>query len=337
MEEFPPPLRILQLIFTGLAIFLFLFLVIVLAMPQEFFGIPAVAMDNSSSDGPPFVVTRSFLFGKQSETVTVAVDRSVYEASKDTHRNIILLGDQKVAGAQYYSAMIYDPSQEQIYTDLISGFRRIRAERNLTDDEYLELIAACIQSIPYKGGGNAPPKYPAELLVEGMGDCDDKSILISGLLAREGYTVVLLKFGPEGHMSMGVGSDAFPYKTTGYTYLEGMTPAYVGSPTAHLMISLNSDPLVIPVGDGTKIYHSGNETQYLIAMSNLAKERAAALSHRLDPYPASEQNNTEYQALAAERDRYTAIRAYILGHPYDRMGVYKYVQQEMAEKGGTPV
>ena len=109
-----PPMRVLQLIFTGFALFLFLFLVLVLVMPQEFFGIPAVAIDNTTPGGPSIIVTRSFLFEKNTETVTVAVNRSVYEASKDTHRNIILLGDQKVAGAQYYGAMIYDPSQEQI-------------------------------------------------------------------------------------------------------------------------------------------------------------------------------------------------------------------------------
>lgn len=332
MEGFEslPPVRILQLIFTGFALFLFVFLVLVLAMPQEFYGIPNVVVDNTAPGGPPVVVERSFTFGKHGETVTVAVNRSVYEASKRTHRNIVLFGDQKVAGARYYGAMINDPSQEQIYTDLIGEFRRIRAEQNLTDDEYLELIAAAVQSIPYKDGGSAPPKYPAELLVDGMGDCDDKSILIAGLLAREGYTVALLKFGPEGHMSMGVGSDAFLYKSTGTTYLEGMTPAYVGMVTAHLQIPLDSDPLVIPVRTGTKVYHSGNETQYIAAMASLAKDRADALSHQLDQYPEAMRDDPEYLALAGERDRYTMIRAYILGHPFDRPGTYAYLQREMA-------
>jgi hypothetical protein len=330
MEEFPPPLRILQLIFTGFALFLVVFLVLLLVLPQEFYGIPAVAMDTTAAGGPPIVVVRSFAFENRTETVMVAVNRSVYEASKRTHRNVLLFGDQKQAGARYYGAMIHDPSQEQIYADLIGQYRQIRAERNLTEDEYLELIATSIQSIPYKDGGNKPPKYPAELLAEEFGDCDDKSILIAGLLAREGYKVALLKFGPEGHMSMGVGSDAFLYKSTGYTYLEGMTPAYVGFPTTHLMVPLNSDPLVIPVGTGTKQYHSGSETSYIYNVSVVTKEKSAELSARLGQFPQSEYNSTEYLAVQSERDRYAGIRWYILSHPNDRPGVYQYLKREMA-------
>jgi hypothetical protein len=335
MEEFPPPIRVLQLIFTGFALFLVVFLALLLALPQEFYGIPEVAMGTTAAAGPPINFTRSFTFEKHAETVTVAVNRSVYEASKQTHRNILLFGDQKQAGARYYGAMIHDPSQEQIYADLLGQFRQIRAERNLTDDEYLELIAATIQSIPYRDGGSAPPKYPAELLAEGMGDCDDKSILIAGLLAREGYRVALLKFGPEGHMSMGVGSDAFLYKSTGYTYLEGMTPAYVGFPSAHLVASLDSEPLVIPVGSGTLLYHSGNETSYICNRSVFTRQKTEELSARLGQFPQSEYTSTEYLALQNERDRYAGIRGYILSHPYDRPGVFRYLKENTGIGSGV--
>jgi hypothetical protein len=241
----------------------------------------------------------------------------------------MLFGDQKTAGARYYQAMINDPSQDRIYRDLLAQFRQIRADRNLTDDEYLELIAASIQSIPYRDGGNNPPKYPAELLAENQGDCDDKSILIAGLLAREGYSVVLLKFGPESHMAMGIGSDAFPYKATGYTYLEGMTPAYVGYPTAHLLIPLNSDPLVIPVSSGTKLYLSGSETSTIRNLSLVARQKTAELNARLAQFPESARSGPEYRAVIGERDRYYAIRGHILNRPYDRPGVYAYLQREM--------
>jgi hypothetical protein len=329
MEEMPPPLRVLQLILAGFIIFLALFGLLLVAMPEQFFSIPHVVVDNASAGDPPVVVTRSFMFGNGTETITIAVNASVYAASKKTFRSTMLFGDQKVAGARYYQAMIYDPSQEQIYRDLISQFRKIRSDRNLTDDEYLELIAAAVQTIPYKDGGNTPPKYPAELLAENNGDCDDKSILIAGLLAREGYSVALFKFGPEKHMAMGIGSDAFFYKSTGYTYLEGMTPAYVGYPTAHLLISLNSDPLVIPVSTGTKVYHSGNETSSIRNMSVLAEQKAAELSARLGKFPESAWTGTAYRSLLEEKDRNTAIHRYIVSHPYDRPGTYAYLKWEM--------
>ncbi len=331
MEEFPPPLRVLQLILAGFILFLAIFGLLIVAMPQQFFSVPAVVADTGPAGDPPVIVSRSFPFGNTTETITVAVNASVYAASKKTFRSTILLGDQKVAGTRYYQAMINDPSQEPIYRDLLDQFRKIRSERNLTDDEYLELIATAVQSIPYKDGGNAPPKYPAELLAENQGDCDDKSILAAGLLAREGYTVVLLKFGPEQHMAMGIGSDAFPYRSTGYTYLEGMTPAYTGFPTAHLNIPLTSDPLVIQVSNGTKLYHSGDETQYISTMSVLAERKAAELSSRLEEFPQSEKNSTGYLAVLKERDRFTGINRYILSHPYDRPGTIAYLKRELPE------
>jgi hypothetical protein len=316
MDEFPPPLRVLQLILAGFIIFLALFGILVFLLPQQFFSVPAVIVDNSSAGSPPIVVTRSFPFLNSSETITVVIDSSVYAASKKTYRSTLLLGDQKVAGARYYQAMINDPSQDQIYRDLLSQFRKIQSERNLTDDEYLELIAMAVQSIPYRDGGGNPPKYPAELLAENRGDCDDKSILAAGLLARE-------------HMAMGVGSDAFPYKATGYTYLEGMSPAYAGFPTNHLLIPLSSDPLVIPVSNGTRLYRSGNETSFIRNISVLAEQKAAELSSRLEEFPQSEKNSTGYLAVLHERDRFTGIYRYIMSHPYDRPGVYAYLKREM--------
>ena len=325
-----PPLRILQLIFAGFILFLALFLLMLVALPQYFYSVPAVIVDNSSAGAPPIVVTRSFPFGNGSETITVAVNASVYAASKKTFRNTLLFGDQRLAAPRYYGAMINDPSQDRIYRELLDRFRMIRSARNLSDDEYLELIAAAVQSIPYKDGGDLPPKYPAELLADNAGDCDDKSILIAGLLAREGYTVVLLRFGPEHHMTVGIGSDANLYRSTGYTYLEGMTPAYVGSPTAHLNIPLNSDPFVIPVSRGPKLYHSGNETRSISAMLALAKEREAALADRLAQVPESSRDgNMSYFAFGAERERYGMIERYILSHSYDRAGTYAYVVREM--------
>jgi len=334
MDEFPPPLRVLQLILAGFCLFLVLFGLVIIALPQEFFSVPAVVLDNTTSALPPVNVSRAFPFRNGTETVTVEVSGSVYAASKKTHRSLILLGDQKTAGIRYYRSMIDDPSQDRIYRDLIDRFRTIRAARNLNDDEYLEMISAYAQSIPYRDGGSRPPKYPAELLVDNMGDCDDKSILIAGLLAREGYTVVLFKFGPEQHMAMGIGSDAFPYKATGYTYLEGMTPAYVGFPTAHLQIPLNSDPLVLPVSSGMKVYRSGNETRFIRDTAAAARQREKELTARLDAFPASENGSAEYNAVLGERDRTAAIRGFILSHPYDRPGVYAYLQREMNNETG---
>jgi hypothetical protein len=259
MEEFPEPMRMLQLILYGICLFLLVFGAFILVFSDILFDLPRVEIDISTSSGPPINVTRSFSFHNTSASIAVAVNASVYAASKKTYRGVILVRNPEGYGKKYYHAIMNDPTQEQIYDDLLSQFRAIRDERKMSDDAYLDMMAAFVQTIPYKDGGNSPPKYPAELLVENMGDCDDKALLLSGLLAREGYSVALLKFGPESHMAMGIGSDAFPYKGTGYSYLEPMAPAYAGIPTFSIMTKkpLKSDPLVIPVSNGTKLYRSG--------------------------------------------------------------------------------
>ena len=324
MEEFPPLARMLQLILAGFCLFLVIFGIFILAFSNILFDVPRVVPDNSAPAGPPVTISRSFSFHNSSASVSIAVNASIYAASKKTYRGIILVGDPKGYGTRYYQAIINDPTQEQIYEDLLNQFRKIRVDRNLNDDEYLEMMTAYVQTIPYKDGGMAPAKYPAELLAENMGDCDDKAILLSGLLAREGYSVALLKFGPESHMAMGVGSDAFPYKSTGYTYLEAMTPAYVGIPSFSIMTRkpLNSEPLVIPISNGTRVYRSGNETGFINSVSGETNQKAGELSARLETIPPAGKNSTEYHATLNERDRYAAIHAYIMTHPLDRPGVY---------------
>jgi hypothetical protein len=330
------PARLLQLILAGICLFLVVFGIIALVFSNVIINVPHVVLDNSTPVAPPVTVSRTFSFQNSSASVTIAVNGSVYAASKKTYRCIFLVGDPKDLGTRYYLAMINDPTQVPIYEDLLTQFRKIRTERNLTDDEYLEMMTAYVQTIPYKDGGNAPPKYPAELLVENMGDCDDKAVLLSGLLSREGYSVVLLKFGPESHMAMGIGSDAFPYKSTGYTYLEAMSPAYAGIPSFTLMTKkpLNSEPIVIPVRNGTKIYRGGMETHYISSRSDLSKQRSAELSARLETFPYSEKNSTEYRAVLDERDRNAAVYSYIMTHPLERPGVYAYLKREWTNETG---
>jgi len=331
VEEFPSLARMLQLILAGICLFLLVFGIFILAFSDIIFDLPRVEIDATTPAGPPIPVSRSFSFHNTSASVSIAVNASVYAASKKTYRGIILVRNPEGYGRKYYNAIMNDPTQEQIYKDLLVQFRAIRDERNLTDDEYLEMMTAFVQTIPYKDGGNTPAKYPAELLVENMGDCDDKAMLLSGLLAREGYTVSLLKFGPESHMAMGIGSDAFPYKSTGYTYLEAMTPAYAGIPTFSIMTRkpLTSDPMVIPVSNGTKLYQSGHETAFINETMAGTKNTAAALTARLDAFTEMEKDSAEYLSVKDERDRYAAIYKYIMNHPLDRPGTYAYLKREM--------
>jgi hypothetical protein len=179
--------------------------------------------------------------------------------------------------------MVNDPAQEEMYSALLNEAHNIRIHQGLSDDEYLELIAVYVQSLRYETREQNPAKFPVETVVDRAGDCDDKSLLLAGLLSREGYPVAVLLFGPEAHMAIGVGSDDYLYKNTGYAFLETTNYSFVGVPTDTLggNLTLYSDPVIIPISNGTKLYGSGNETRYIYDMYMLSDQRVKELEPQI--------------------------------------------------------
>jgi hypothetical protein len=146
-------------------------------------------------------------------------------------------------------------------------------------------MAAYTQSLTYETTPDNPAKYPVETVVDGAGDCDDKSLLLAGLLSREGYRVALLAFSPESHMALGVGSADSLYKDTGYAFLETTNLSYVGVPPDELAggVVLTSEPLIIPVGNGTTLYTSGAETSYINDMSTISEQKVQGMDTQVKP------------------------------------------------------
>jgi hypothetical protein len=110
-----------------------------------------------------------------------------------------------------------------------------------------------------------------------------------------------------------------------------MVPSFIGRPSFHIVEKrpLKSDPLVVPVSNGTLLYHSGNETSYIANMSELADRKIAGLAQARNQTPVSGQDRPEYREMSRQLEQYTGIRTYIQNHPYDRPGVYEYLQREM--------
>lgn len=246
----------------------------------------------------------NFRFEKATQSISMPVNASVYAGAKavvmgDKADLIVKNGTYNQWVARNYKALIYDPAEEEFFSSLVGQLRQIRDSQKLDDDEYAELIAVYVQSIPYKRGNR--PKFPIETFVEKSGDCDDKSALLAGLLAREQYHVSLLMFGPESHMAVGLACPGEDYKKTGFAYVEATTVSYIGVQPDILGpgFTLFSDPFVIPVGNGEKTYGACSQTRYLHDL--LLKSQA----------PSS----------GVSRD----TGNYILSHQYDRKGTYAYV------------
>ena len=175
-------------------------------------------------------------------------------------------------------------------------------EQHLTDNEYVELMMAYVQSLTYVTKPDNPAKFPVETAVDQSGDCDDKSLLLAGLLAHEGYKVALLVFDPESHMAVGIGSPDSLYKNTGYAYIETTNFSFAGVSPESLQggVVLRSDPLVIPIGSGTRVYSSGKETAYINDAVTRAEDKSAELVTQIESL------NTE---LTAKKEQIAELEA----------------------------
>ena len=90
------------------------------------------------------------------------------------------------AVSSYYASILNDPGEDGLFSGLLTGLRRIRTTENLNDDQYLELLVHFVQQIPYDPKAPLCPRTPAGVILAGKGDCDEKSLLLLGLMEREG-------------------------------------------------------------------------------------------------------------------------------------------------------
>ena len=105
----------------------------------------------------------------------------------------------------------------------------MRDNAGLDADRYAELLTVFVQSLTYQTDPvDLEPKFPVETFVDGAGDCDDKTLLLAGLLAREGYDVTdpsvrAREARCARHQSADIG-----YLDTGYAFTETTTGGFVG-------------------------------------------------------------------------------------------------------------
>ena len=303
----------------------------------------------------PGMISRQYIFSFRQTEITVSnnVSAAVYFGAKNGEKFAVIpqgTVPESVA-PDYYRAFVDDPYQDPLYDDLIGGFRHIRAEHRYSDDEYLELMTVFVQSLPYDNESSAHPdtlsRFPVETIVDGIGDCDDKSVLLAGLLSREGYNVSLLLFIPEHHMAVGVSGDHMQYRDTGYIYIETTGVSYIGDVPGKLNESvkyvldgeepgttpLTSPPLVIRVGSGSKKFTGAQETEYILMQKKAVDARIVSLRERLNN--TSPENPLQYKALMQRYNKYAKIHNYIAKHEDDRAGTYRYLTSLLSPEIST--
>ncbi|MEN6609316.1 MAG: hypothetical protein ABFC24_00595 [Methanoregulaceae archaeon] len=274
----------------------------------------------------------SFPFEGKTVTISFPVDAGVYRGATAAKSGVTVYGN--VSDAIWipgtYRHIMDDPAQDSFYRNLISAFREVRTSSSLDDDEYVELMASFVQSETYEIRNRTDPRFPVETYVDGSGDCDDKSLLLAGLLSREGYRVALLLFDPESHMAVGIADGTSGYDSTGYAYLETTSLSFVGIPPDSLRgnITLTSRPVVIEIGNGTKTYTKTSETRYIMdalknadtRMSEMETDIASRETSLAAEKTSLDQRSRELSELLAS-GRYSQYNAGVTGYN-SRVGAY---------------
>ena len=213
-------------------------------------------------------VRHRFVFEGQAQELAASVDRGLLAGARATDKRAYRR--QGATGVEWlgpwYRSFVDDPGHGPLYDAVLAGMRAIRFRENLDADRYAELLIAYVRSLPYKTDRNAPlPKFPVETVADGQGDCDDKSLLLAALLAREGYDVVLMSFRAEEHMTVGLRGVGALWPRTEYALVETTGPSYVGLPLGTLRGGkpLDSAPLLIRIGGGSGVYNAGADVEYL--------------------------------------------------------------------------
>lgn len=250
-------------------------------------GLPAGVVYPSiePQDAEPRTVAHEFTFEGEAVTITLPVDGGLYAGAAAADKAVVRFGNARETDwvEEYYPAFVEEPHQEQFYADVLAAFRAVRDARGLDADRYAELLCAFTQQLDYHTDPvDLSPKFPVETFVDGSGDCDDKALLLAGLLAREGYDVAILLFEPEQHVAVGIRSADAGYQNTGYAFIETTTSGFIGMEPDEVGNGgpLSSQPRVFPIGSGTTPYTAGGEVQAILA----AREQAVAEATRLTEF-----------------------------------------------------
>ena len=305
--------------------------------------------------GGPSLIRLSFPFNSSGReyVVSLAIDPAALPSGSEDCPLMSWRQGEEGALASYYTGIFKDPREDELYNSLLPELQRIQRMEGLNNDEYLELMVHFVQGIPYDPDAPVCPRIPAQVILDRKGDCDEKSILLLGLLYREGYDAAILLFPAMHHATAGIriasdGRPSFRVYQLGarkYVYIETTRPSFIGLYPDEFE---NEDPVIIPTGNGTMTYRAINDVMHIVSTQKRMEEKMAWIRNTapgtLDEIETLEKklttgegystqqeydsDYTRYSSLVTEYNRYVdefgkirEVYLYILEHQWDRRGV----------------
>lgn len=288
------------------------------------------------SPGRATISSWSFAFGDVAVRLRVPVAPVELERARKVDTGPVFLARGKLREA-YVVRLVRAQSESCFIGGLATELRRVRDERGLDDDEYLELLVRAVQSLPY-GIEGWRVRLPVEAVASGFGDCADKALLLGALMIHEGYKTGMWVLDSQGHAALGVASDGATFRDSGYAYIETTAVSYIGQVADGFRAAgpIASPPQFIPIG-GTRVYRAGREVEYILRELAQAQESSA----RLEPYVRlanfdTEARGAQYQELALQRLSAAGLAAYIRGQSDQREAVFERLVVAASKAAGDP-
>lgn len=275
----------------------------------------------------------TFRFVQGRYRVSVAVDEAELATARSMDTDTVF-GSQGWLRERCVADLVRAESKTRLIDDLAAEFRRIRDLRELSDDEYLELITAAVQQIPYARASD-DLQLPAEVVTSGVGICTDKSLLLGSLLLHEGYDTALLVFEDPGHVALGVASNGARFHGTRYAFLETTAPRFIGQAGPEYLAPgpIAPKPQLIALG-GWRSYESGNEVD--VILSELGRARKLRTSWRRYAH-LIRSGYSEPWFTQREMDTWVAeaMTTFVLANTHDRGNIYALLRARGANAAGS--
>jgi hypothetical protein len=298
-------------------------------------------------------------FEKSQYELTLPVNLSVYYGAKNADKSITpgTMWNETEKVSEYYRSFFEGEAIEGFYTDILKKIRHIKTAEGFSDEEYLEFMITFVQQIPYDSEAYEP-RFPVEVIYDMKGDCDEKSMLLIGMLSREGYDTALIIFPEYRHATAGIriiisGDTSFrQFKSEDlrkYVFIESTGLSYIGQYPEYYE---DAYAVVIPIGDGNKTFEKYNYVSYitesLTKITNRILFFQSELNMMYDEIKGLESDLTGGKIYDSDLDwhndytkyinlvnkyyeyedllnRNVEVYNYIIEHPYDVDGVRRYI------------
>ena len=280
-------------------------------------------VERTPDTGPRRSATLEFPYRGSLRRLTVRVADSYAEAARELRTSAVFGSEGRLQTA-HVATLIQVESDSRFVGDLARELRRLRNDLGLDSDEYVELMARAVQSIPY-GTPDWQIGLPVTVVLQRQGVCTDKSVLLASLLLHEGYDTAVWVFDSQRHAAVGIRGVGPGFAGTPYSFIETTREAFVNEYDDALVArgTYIKPPQLIQVGGQTR-YTADVQATYIADTLQRSRESSVSLApYRRYAERAADPWRATYAALAQEHESATRLVAWIREHGDDRALVFR--------------